>query len=125
MLGGLAFLVGFVFIVIWAVQRAGGGPDDESLRTLRTRFARGEIDAAAFEEMRRVLGSAEHSRARDRVGLIGLLLLVGALLAWIVGPSLWPSGSGWDWRSMMGPNGMRDQMIDWMTGPGAGPTAGA
>ena len=115
MLGGLAFLVGVVFIVIWAVQRAGGGLDDESLRTLRTRFARGEIDAAAFEEMQRVLGSTERSRARDRVGLLGLLLLVGALLAWIVGSALWPSGSGWDWRSMMGPNGMMDRMIDWMT----------
>ena len=53
MLAGLALMVGVVLIVVWAVQRAGGGPEDDALTALRGRFARGEIDAAQFEEMRR------------------------------------------------------------------------
>src|SRR3990170_2558018 len=85
MLAGLAFVVGIVMIVAWAIQRAGGAPEDDAVATLRARFARGEIDAAQFEEMRRVLGSTVRPRDRDRVGLIGLLLILGALVAWILG----------------------------------------
>ena len=117
MLAGLALVVGVVLVVVWAVGRAGGGPEDDAMTALRARFARGEIDAAQFEEMRRVLGSTERPRERDRVGLLGLLLIVGALVAWIVAGA---SGSGgWNpgWGGMMGPGGMM--------GIGAGPTAPA
>ncbi len=117
MLAGLAFVVGVVLVVVWAVQRAGGGPEDDAMTALRARFARGEIDAAAFEEMRRALGSAERLRGRDRVGLIGLLLIVGALVAWIVASAIGPAGWNWGWGGMMGPGGMM--------GIGAAPTAPA
>lgn len=92
MLAGLALIVGAVLIVVWAVQRAGGGAEDEPARILRARFARGEIDAAQFEEMRRVLGPTERPGARDRVGLIGLILVVSAFLAWIIASALGPAG---------------------------------
>ncbi len=115
MLAGLAFMVGVVLVVVWAVQRAGGMPDDDAMTALRTRFARGEIDAAQFEEMRRVLGSTARLRGRDRVGLIGLLLVVGALLVWILGSVLAPAGWNWSSGGMMGPGGVM--------GIGARPTA--
>lgn len=117
MLAGLAFVVGVVLTVAWAVGRTGGGSEDEALDALRSRFARGEIDAAQFEDMRRVLGSTERPRERDRVGLIGLLLIVSALVAWIVGSGLGSAGWNWGWGGMMGPGGMM--------GFGARPTAPA
>jgi plastocyanin len=117
MLAGLVFMVGVVLVVVWAVQRAGGGPEDDAMTALRARFARGEIDAAQFEEMRQVLGSTERPRGRDRVGLIGLLLIVGALLAWVLGSALAPAGWNRGWSGMMGPGGMM--------GIGAAPTAPA
>jgi plastocyanin len=117
MLAGLAFMVGVVLIVIWAIQRAGGGPDDDALAALRARFARGEIDAAQFEEMRRVLGPPERPRRRDGVGLIGLLLIAGAILVWIVASVTGPAGWNPGWGGMMGSGGMM--------GIGAGPTAPA
>ena len=119
MSAGLALVVGVVLIVVWAIQRAGGGAEDDTLAALRVRFARGEIDAAQFDEMRRVLGSAERPRGRDRVGLIGLLLIVGALLAWIVASASGPAGWNWGWSGMMGPGGMMGPM----RGIGAAPTA--
>jgi len=117
MLAGLAFMVGVVLVVIWAIQRAGGGPDDDALAALRGRFARGEIDAAQFEEMRRVLGPTERPRGRDSAGLIGLLLIVGAILVWIVASATGPAGWNQGWGGMMGPGAMM--------GIGAGPTAPA
>lgn len=121
MLAGPALIVGVVLIVVWAIQRAGGGPEDEARTTLRARFARGEIDAAQFEEMRRVLGSSERPGGRDRVGLIGLLLIVGALVAWIVASASGPAGWNGGWSGMMGPGGMMGPM----RGFGAAPTAPA
>jgi len=127
MLAGLAFMVGVVLVVVWAIQRAGGGPGDDAMTALSVRFARGEVDAAQFEEMRNVLGLTERPRSADRAGLLGLLLILGAFLAWILGSALAPTGwsSGWGsgWGSdpgrgrggMMGPGGMM--------GIGAGPTA--
>ena len=117
MLAGLALMVGVILIVIWAIQRAGGGPDDDALAALRARFARGEIDAAQFEEMRRVLGATERPRGRDSAGLIGLVLIVGAILVWIVASATGPAGWNPGWGGMMGPGGMM--------GIGAGPTAPA
>jgi len=120
MVAGLSFVVGVVLVVAWAVQRAGGGPEDDALTALRARFARGEIDATQFEEMRRVLGSTERPRERDRVGLIGLLLIVGAVVAWIVAGATGSSGWNPGWGGMMGPGGMLGPI-----GIGAGPTAPA
>lgn len=117
MLAGLAFMIGVILIVVWAVQRAGDGAEDEALRVLRGRLARGEIDSAQFEEMRRVLGADEAPRGRDRVGLIGLLLIGAAVLAWIAGSAGGPVGWSGNRGGMIGPGGI--------TGPGAGPTAPA
>jgi plastocyanin len=117
MLAGLSFVVGVVLVVVWAVGRAGGGPEDDAITALRARFARGEIDATQFEEMRRVLGSTERPRSQDRVGLLGLLLILGAFLAWVLGSAVGPSGWNPGWGGMMGPGGMM--------GIGAGPTAPA
>lgn len=106
MLAGLSFVVGVVLVVVWAVRRAGDAPEDDAMTALRARFARGEIDATQFEEMRRVLGSTERPRERDRVGLIGLLLIVGAVVAWIVASAIGPAGWSPSWGGMMGPGGM-------------------
>lgn len=119
MLAGLGFIVGVVLVVVWAVGRAGGGSDDEALAVLRARFARGEIDAAQFEETRRVLGSTSRPRERDRIGLRGLLLIVGALVVWIVASPAGASGWNWGWGGTMGPGGMMGPMM----GVGGGPTA--
>jgi len=119
MLAGLALVVGVVLVVVWAIQRAGGGPQDDAMTALRGRFARGEIDAAQLEEMRRVFGSTERLAGRDRVGLIGLLLIVGALVAWMLASAIGPAG--WNW----GPGGMMGPMMGPMMGIGAAPTAPA
>lgn len=117
MLAGPAFVVGISLVVAWAALRAGGGRDDDALAVLRARFARGEIDGARFEEMRRVLGPGEPPGGRDRVGLIGLLLIGAAVLAWIFGSTVGPGGWGRDWSGLMGHGGMMSV--------GAGPTAPA
>jgi putative membrane protein len=107
MLAGVAFVVGVVLCVVWLIQRAGGLPQDDALSVLRARFARGELDSTQFEEMRRVLGT-EASRGRDRIGLIGLLLIVGAIIAWIIASAYVPAGwsPGGGWHGMIGPDGM-------------------
>ena len=106
MLAGLAFIVGVILVVIWAIGRAGGGREDDAMTALRARFARGEIDATQFEEMQRVLESTERPRNRDRVGLIGLLLILGAFVAWTLGSALAPAGWNGGWGGMMGTGGM-------------------
>jgi plastocyanin len=121
MLAGLALVIGIVLVIVWALQRTGGGAEDDALTALRGRFARGEIDAGQFEEMRRVLGSTERQRGGDRVGLIGLLLIVGAVVVWIVAGATGLGGPNWGWNGMMGPGGMLGPMM----GLGAGPTAPA
>lgn len=117
LLVGLAFVVGIVLIVVWAIQLGSRGAEDESLRALRVRFARGEIDAAQFEEMRRLLGSTERAMSPSRLGLIGLLLIVGTLVIGVT--ASWVGSPGWGW--MMGAGGMMGPMM----GVGAGPTAPA
>ena len=79
MLAGLALVVGVVLVVAWAIQRAGGGPGDDAMTALRGRFARGEIDAAQFEEMRRVLGSTERPGGRLVIGELGRWSLWAAI----------------------------------------------
>ncbi|HUZ01196.1 MAG TPA: SHOCT domain-containing protein [Thermomicrobiaceae bacterium] len=54
-------IVGVVLLVAWLVRQgqgqrlATGSADDRALSILRERFARGEIDAEQFEQMRRTL----------------------------------------------------------------------
>lgn len=117
LLAGLAFIAGVVLIVVWAVGAAGRRSGDDALDELRRRFARGDIDAGQFEEMRRVLGPSERPGQGARLGLIGLLLVVGAFVAGL----LW----GWrgtnGWGPMMG-SGMWSWMGS-MMGGGPAPTA--
>ena len=117
----LALIAGVVLIVIWTVGAAGRGVDDEPMRELRSRFARGEIDAAQFEEMRRVLGASARPRATGLLGLLGLVLVIGALVAGILMSWLGPYG----WGPMMGPGGMMWPRMAPMMGLGAAPTAPA
>lgn len=49
----IALVVGVVLIALWAVRLLGGGAENDAVRQLRARFARGEIEAPQFEEMRR------------------------------------------------------------------------
>lgn len=118
-LTGLAFVAGVVLIVAWAVGAAGRTTEDDANAELRRRFARGEIDGRQFEEMQRVLGPAERPRAGARLGLVGLLLVGGALVAGLL--------LGWlgfgGWGPMMGP-GMWSPMGSMMGGRPA-PTAPA
>jgi plastocyanin len=118
MLAVLVLVLGIVLIVLWAAQRGNRGTEDESLETLRDRFARGEIDAAQFEEMRRVLEPTAR-RSSGALGLVGLLLVTAAIVMWILGSGL--GSPGWFWGGMMGSNGMMGPMM----GLGAGPTAPA
>ena len=117
MLGGLALVAGVILIVIWATRLGGRDSEDESLRALRVRFARGEIDATQFEEMRRLLGPGGRPGADNRLGLVGLALVVAGLVVWILGSWVAPAG----WGPMMGAGGMMGPMM----GLGAGPTAPA
>ena len=53
-------IAGVVLLVVWLVRQSRGRPapaggDDRALTILRERFARGEIDAAQFEQIRRTL----------------------------------------------------------------------
>jgi len=117
----LGLITGVVLVVVWAVQAAGRGSDDEPLRELRSRFARGEIDAEQFEEMRRVLGASQRPRNGARLGLLGLLLIVGALVAGVLLGWLGPNG----WGSMMGSGGMMWPRMGPMMGVGSAPTGPA
>jgi|tagenome__1003787_1003787.scaffolds.fasta_scaffold18809688_1 putative membrane protein len=61
----IAFWVAVVALIIlairWLIRNTNGGSsrrpgDDSAMELLRQRFARGEIDAAEFEERKRSLG---------------------------------------------------------------------
>jgi len=117
----LALIAGIVLIVVWIAQAAGRGSNDEPLRELRSRFARGEIDATQFEEMRRLLDASERPRANAGLALLGVVLVVGALAAGVL--LSWTSPYGWG--PMMGPGGMMWPGMGPMMGGGAAPTAPA
>ena len=118
----VALIAGVILVVVWAIAAAARPAEDEPLREVRSRFARGDIDAAQFEEMRRVLGSTAQPRSRHLVGLIGLLLIIAALVGWMLAGAT-GSGGNWGWGGMMGPGGM--MRPGGMMGIGAGPTAPA
>ncbi|HET9017682.1 MAG TPA: SHOCT domain-containing protein [Thermomicrobiaceae bacterium] len=53
-------IAGIALLVVWLVRQSRGRQatadgDDRALTILRERFARGEIDAAQYEQMRRTL----------------------------------------------------------------------
>lgn len=109
----LGLLVGVVLVVVWAVNASGPRSEDDALDQLRARFARGEIDAGQYAEMRRMLGEEGGRRAGANPGLIGLVLIVAAIVLGTLVGSAMPGG----WGGMMGGGGMM--------GIGAGPTAPA
>jgi len=119
MLAGVLFVAGIVVLVVWAIGAAAGRPDeDQAVDLLRARFARGEIDAAAFEQARQTLGATRSSGGRSRTPVIvGLALLAIALVVSLLAGALTPAGAGWSFGGMMGP-GM-------MGGYGGAPTAPA
>jgi len=53
-------LVGLIFLIKWLVQttnrvKSDAGSGNSALEILKTRYARGEIDSAEFEEKKKVL----------------------------------------------------------------------
>jgi putative membrane protein len=62
MLGGLLVMVGFVVLLVWAIgamSRGGTSREPErpaALDILRERYARGEITAQEFEQVKKTLG---------------------------------------------------------------------
>ena len=53
-------LVGLIFLIKWLIQTTGRvksdpGSGDRALEILKERYARGEIDAAEFEKMKKVI----------------------------------------------------------------------
>lgn len=118
-LAGVLFVVGIVLLVVWAIGAAVGRPDeDEAIAVLRARFARGEIDAATFEQTRQALGATRPRGGRSWTpAIVGLVLVATALVAGLLAGALTPAGAGWGFRGMMGP-GM-------MGGYGVAPTAPA
>ncbi len=66
MLLWIGLIVAGIALVVWTISRRGGGDErmpqdheDRALRTLRERFARGEIDEAEYRERRQLLESHE------------------------------------------------------------------
>ncbi len=118
MLAGVPFVVGRVLLVVWAIGAAVGRPDeDDAIALLRARFARGEMDATAFDQARQTLGATRPSGARNRSpAIVGLALIAIALVAGLLAGALTPAGAGWGFGGM-GP-GM-------MGGYGVAPTAPA
>lgn len=56
MLFWILLLVGVVLLVVWAVQRMGGGglsSEESALDILKRRYARGEISKEEYEEKKR------------------------------------------------------------------------
>jgi putative membrane protein len=101
MVAGALLVLGVILIVIWAVQRGGGMGDDDAMRILRERFARGEIDVAQFEERRRVVGSGGHAGFSNRIGWILFLLIALAVIICIAAAVSAPAG-GWNWGPVGG-----------------------
>ena len=96
MVAGVLFILGVILIVIWAVQRGGGMGGDDAMRILRERFARGEIDVAQFEERRRVVGPGGPGGSSNRIGWIGVLLIVAGVVVWVAGALMAPDAN-WNW----------------------------
>ena len=114
MLSVVLVVIGLV-VLIASVFGASANVPDEARTILRTRFARGEIDADQFATAKAALGE-ESSRRRQssrRTLVVGIAVLVGGLLAaalaWGDGAT---GGPGW----MMGP-GMMGMMGPAPTGP--------
>ena len=107
MLAGVPFVVGIVLLVVWAIGAAVGRSDeDAAIALLRARFARGEIDAAAFEQARQTLAATRPSGAPNRTpAIVGLALVEIGLVAGLLAGALAPAGAGWG-PGMMGGYGV-------------------
>ncbi len=51
----LAVWVGALLAMVWLLRGSGRAPEPDPLQILRTRFARGEMNANEFEQARRLL----------------------------------------------------------------------
>lgn len=106
----LSMLVALLIVVglVAAIASAFGGSatdGDEALGILRARFARGEMDADAFDKAKATLGAEPTGRKRPRRVLIvavGLLIAV-ALAAWLASAVWGPGGMMGGMMGMMGP----------------------
>lgn len=101
MLAALLIVVGLVA----AISAAFGGSatdGDDALRILRARFARGEIDADAFDKAKATLGAEPTGRRAPRRLLIVaiVVLIAGAAIAWLASGGIW--GPGGMMGGMMG-----------------------
>ena len=91
----LGLLVGVVLLVAGALNSGGRHADDEALDQLRVRFARGEIDAEQFEQMRRTLGAEQGRRRGPNLAVIGLILIVAAIVLGVALSSMMPGRWGY------------------------------
>lgn len=114
-----ALLVGVALVVIETAKGAGAPNEDAALAALRSRFARGDIDADQFEAMRRSLAPSDDRGPRTTPGLVGLVLIVVAIVLGIVFAGM-GSGRGW-----MGFGGTMGPGMGPMMDIGPGPTAPA
>jgi hypothetical protein len=97
MLAAILAVAGVVLLIVWAVTETGGTRDDEAVRILRSRFARGEMDAAQFAAAPQTLGGTAPTPRRRSMLLMGvgflsagliLLLLAGSLMGAMIGPEM-------------------------------------
>lgn len=116
-LGTLVFVAGVVLISVWAIQRMSGAREDEPMSILRTRFARGEISAEQFEEQRQALGAQVQRSAWNLAGLIGVVLIAAAVVAWILGSAL--GSGGWNLGRGIGRDMMNGALATDQGGPGS------
>ena len=112
-MGGMPWLWMLVALLIVvglaaAIASAFGGSatdGDDALRVLRARFARGEIDADAFDKAKATLGAEPTRRPSPRHLLIGAVaLLIAGVLTACLSSTVWvPGGMMGSMNGMMGP----------------------
>ena len=105
MLAALIVVIGLVVLISLAFGSSGDARD-EALNILRSRFARGEIDADQFANTKAALGDQPSRRQSARATLVVAVLvggLLAAALAWAAtgGPGWMMMGSAM--MGMMGP----------------------
>ena len=104
MLAALLIVVGVVIVIASAFNTSANDGED-AVRILRTRFARGEIDADEFAKAKTTLGAEPSRRPASRGPLIlaGGLLIAGLLAAWLAWTAVGGAGGMMGIMGMMGP----------------------
>ncbi|MEP6638971.1 MAG: plastocyanin/azurin family copper-binding protein [Chloroflexota bacterium] len=106
MLAAILLVVGLVVVIASAIGGRSSSSDDDAVAILRARFARGEIDADQFAQVRETLGPSRERPTGWRGLFAGVVILVVGLL---VGLLAWASFGGFGgmmgsgMMSMMGP----------------------